>query len=265
MFPPRTWIRAGKVTVAAFVWLFHCAFWNVSSNRLPDKRHSHIGCICLSFLHCGFSYVSSNRLRDMMHTHIGCICLIFLCPLSLSLKPDWLCFYYNLWVQNFDPFPASSLLQFLFPTESTYLFWIVGTEIESESQNRFSRLRKFGPPKKSIIDILDFPKYHFDRAPLPWSNLNTIKCEYSFKPIKIGWFYGLFWKIPKPFVLGSKMCWSLFCMNKNYYQEGRQGAGRSGVVGQRAYLPSRASIWKYAYIPKPSVFIWGTLRHIYSQ
>ena len=25
----------------------------VSLNRLPEKRHSHIGCICWTFLHCG--------------------------------------------------------------------------------------------------------------------------------------------------------------------------------------------------------------------
>ena len=27
----------------------HCAFSNVSSNCLPKKRHSHIGCTCLIF------------------------------------------------------------------------------------------------------------------------------------------------------------------------------------------------------------------------
>ena len=131
-----------------------------SSNSLDQSRHSHIGCICLSFLHCGFSYVSSNRLRDMMHTHIGCICLIFLCPLSLSLKPDWLCFYYNLLVQNFDPFPAykkrvvfcNSCFQL-----KAHWFWILGTEIESESQNRFSRPRKFGPPQKNNNIFSWFP------------------------------------------------------------------------------------------------------------
>ena len=41
------------------------------------------------------------------------------------------------------------------------------------------------------------------------------------------------------------------------HQEGRKGAGRSGVVEQRAYLPSRASIWKF-YIRKPSIVIWDT-------
>ena len=65
----------------------HCAFSNVSSNRLPKKRHSHIGCICLSFLHCAFSNVSSNRLPNKRHSHIDCICLTFLrCVFSNVLK-----------------------------------------------------------------------------------------------------------------------------------------------------------------------------------
>ena len=29
-------------------------FSNVSSNFLPEKRHSHIGCICLALLHYAF-------------------------------------------------------------------------------------------------------------------------------------------------------------------------------------------------------------------
>ena len=73
--------------------------------------------------------------------------------LSLLLKPDCLWFYYNLLVPNFHPFPVykkcavscNSCFQL-----KAHWFWIVGTEIESESQNRFSRPRKFGPPQKSI-------------------------------------------------------------------------------------------------------------------
>ena len=40
-----------------------CAFSNVSSNDMPEKRHSRIVFICLTFLHCVFSNVSSNRLH----------------------------------------------------------------------------------------------------------------------------------------------------------------------------------------------------------
>ena len=60
-------------------WTFlHCVFSNVSSNVVPEKRHSHIVCIGLTFLHCEFSYVSSNCLPQKRHSHIGCICLFFL-------------------------------------------------------------------------------------------------------------------------------------------------------------------------------------------
>ena len=49
----------------------HCEFSNVPSNYLPEKRQSHIGCICLAFLRYEFSNVSSNRLPEKMHSHIG--------------------------------------------------------------------------------------------------------------------------------------------------------------------------------------------------
>ena len=52
----------------------HRVFSNVFANCLPQKRHSHIGCICLTFLHCVFSNVSSNCLPEKRHSHIGCIC-----------------------------------------------------------------------------------------------------------------------------------------------------------------------------------------------
>ena len=57
---------------------YHCAFSNVSSNYLPQRKHAHTGYICLAFLHCVFSNVSSNGLPEKMHSHIGCICLAFL-------------------------------------------------------------------------------------------------------------------------------------------------------------------------------------------
>ena len=57
---------------------FSVCWWNVSSNCLPEKRHSHIGYICLTFLHCAFSSVSSKRSHRRMHSHIGCIYVTFL-------------------------------------------------------------------------------------------------------------------------------------------------------------------------------------------
>ena len=147
---------------SAWSIFLHCVFSNVPSSCLPERMHNHTGCICLTFLHCGFSNDPLMHMDQSMHSHTGCICLSFLhcglsyvssnrlCPLSLSLKPDWLCFYYNLLVRYFDPFPTfkkrivfcNSCFQL-----KAHWFWIVGTEIESESQNRFSRPRKFGPPK----------------------------------------------------------------------------------------------------------------------
>ena len=63
--------------------LFHCAFSSVSSNHLSEKKHCHIGCICLTFIDCAFSNVFSNCLREKRQSHIGHICLTFLhCALS---------------------------------------------------------------------------------------------------------------------------------------------------------------------------------------
>ena len=54
-----------------FFTFLHCAFLNVSSNCLPERMKSHIGCICLTFLHCVFSNVSSKELCDKRRSRIG--------------------------------------------------------------------------------------------------------------------------------------------------------------------------------------------------
>ena len=56
----------------------HCVFLNVSLNCLHEMMHSHIGCICLTFLHCVFSNVFSKRVHEQMQSHTGYICLTFL-------------------------------------------------------------------------------------------------------------------------------------------------------------------------------------------
>ena len=67
------------VTLVAFAcYCLHCVFSDVSSNCLPERMQSHIGCIYLTCLHCVFSNVSSNRLPHRMQSHIDCICLAFL-------------------------------------------------------------------------------------------------------------------------------------------------------------------------------------------
>ena len=53
---------------------------------LLKRMHSHIGCICLTFLQCAFLNVSSNCLSDKMQSYIGCICLTFL-PCSFLAVP----------------------------------------------------------------------------------------------------------------------------------------------------------------------------------
>ena len=65
-----------------FLGFHHCAFSNVSSNGLPERMHSHIGYICLTFLHYVFLNVSANCLRERMQSHMGRspqICTVFLC------------------------------------------------------------------------------------------------------------------------------------------------------------------------------------------
>ena len=55
----------------------HSVYSNVSSNGLPERMHTHIGCICSTFLHCVFSNVSSNGLPQKMQSHTGYVCLAF--------------------------------------------------------------------------------------------------------------------------------------------------------------------------------------------
>ena len=48
----------------------------VSSNRLPELMHNHIGYIRTIFLQHWFSFVSSNHQPELLHSHIDCICPI---------------------------------------------------------------------------------------------------------------------------------------------------------------------------------------------
>ena len=69
-----------------FFTFLHCAFLNVSSNCLPERMKSHIGCICLTFLHCVFSNVSSKELCDKRRSRIGNIWNLNFHKPNLSLK-----------------------------------------------------------------------------------------------------------------------------------------------------------------------------------
>ena len=78
MNPQRDYHRVSIVTtLPALLWFF--SFSDESLKCLHHRRHSHIGCICVTFCHCVFSNASSKHLPKRMHTHTGCICLIFLC------------------------------------------------------------------------------------------------------------------------------------------------------------------------------------------
>ena len=55
-----------------------CVCSNVSSNRLPERRHIHIGCIYSFLGHCVLSNVCSKRLYKRKQSRTGCICLTFL-------------------------------------------------------------------------------------------------------------------------------------------------------------------------------------------
>ena len=53
---------------------------------MTGKIHNHIGCICFTFRHYDFSNVSSNRLPDKMHSCIGCIYFSPVCVFKCVLK-----------------------------------------------------------------------------------------------------------------------------------------------------------------------------------
>ena len=56
-----------------FFTFLHCASSYVSSNCTPEKRKSHIGCICLTFLHSAFLKVSLNALYEKRHIAFVCL------------------------------------------------------------------------------------------------------------------------------------------------------------------------------------------------
>ena len=55
----------------------HCVFSNVSSEHLPGRMHNHIVCIYLAFRHCVFSNVHLNGSFEMKHNCTGCNCSTF--------------------------------------------------------------------------------------------------------------------------------------------------------------------------------------------
>ena len=91
-----------------YLTFLHCAFSNVSSNGLSEKRQSHISCICLTFLHCAFSNVSANGLDGKRHSHIGCICLTFL---HNELQTVWRCLWDKAFENTFENVQRRKVIQ----------------------------------------------------------------------------------------------------------------------------------------------------------
>ena len=72
------YIKLFSAMLISCFFILHCAFSNVSSNRLPYGMHSHIGYIYLTFLQSAFLNASLNCLPERMNSHTVRICLTFL-------------------------------------------------------------------------------------------------------------------------------------------------------------------------------------------
>ena len=93
MSPQIACLRGCKVTLVAFVWLFSAVYFkmtsqaafhrwcilalvavirlfsSVFSNGLHEKRHSHIGCICLIYFHCKLFSSGFLHLHPLKQSH----------------------------------------------------------------------------------------------------------------------------------------------------------------------------------------------------
>ena len=74
MSAQRAWVSACKVALVAFVWLVSTVHYQMCL-QMVCPRGCKITQVCLTFLHCAFSNVSSNCLQQKRHIHIGCIFL----------------------------------------------------------------------------------------------------------------------------------------------------------------------------------------------
>ena len=74
--PKKVWPVRFIITLIIFVQF--CVFSSALLNCLDQRKHNHIGCICVTFLHCASSNESSDGVHKRMHTHTGCICWSFL-------------------------------------------------------------------------------------------------------------------------------------------------------------------------------------------
>ena len=87
MFTEPALISTGKVTRAAFILLFSSVSFQMylqMAGLQPERIQSHTGCICLVFLHCAFPNVYSKSLGQRRQSHTGCI--FFVCVIRWSSK-----------------------------------------------------------------------------------------------------------------------------------------------------------------------------------
>ena len=73
-FSPLWILKLFKLFMDICLAFLHWVVSNVSSNRLPERMHSHIGCNCWAFLHCVSSNVSSKCWHKHLYSYIDCIC-----------------------------------------------------------------------------------------------------------------------------------------------------------------------------------------------
>ena len=67
-----------------------CLLLNVCSKRLHKRMQIHIGCICLTLTHCAFANVLSKHIHKKIFNYTRCICLTFLgCAFPFVLLNVW--------------------------------------------------------------------------------------------------------------------------------------------------------------------------------
>ena len=90
MCPQTTCLRGGIVTLIAFFTFLHCAFSNVSSNCLPLRMQSHIGCICFVFSTVHFQmYLQTTCLRRGIVTLVAFVWLFS--TVRFQMSPQIVC------------------------------------------------------------------------------------------------------------------------------------------------------------------------------
>ena len=98
----------------------HCVFSNESLTCVHERMHNHTGCICLTFHRHVFSNAPSRHLHKMMHSHTDCIYLTFLqCAFSNESSN---CPHDQM--QNHTGYICLTFLHGLFPSDCLHWSWL---------------------------------------------------------------------------------------------------------------------------------------------